>query len=215
MWQVIVASAVITTNAVGVTRVDVPAARERLTAALSCCSELAAAPVRPLPDPKKRVMLDETAPAFEFLDGGKSYFHTYELPTETRPYRVTVSSFTASWKGKVAAFLPVVMLLDAQRQPLEVSSPGEIVYLRASGWSDPPSFRVERTIPLNSPARYLVVKTTTGLMEEGRWAHVSTPGTMMSAGKVFVPLPGLEGDLNFIGSPVGSLKIRLTPLKAH
>jgi hypothetical protein len=149
----------------------------------------------------RRVAIDERSGVFDFAAHGRSFFRAFALPAEGGAYRLVVRSEPVGGR----AFIPIVTLLDADKQPIATS--GIAAVRRDDGSSIDPRKegprRLELLIGPASRARYAVIHTSQDLVEFSRQGFPL--GNVLSNPWVVPLVPG---------SPVGNLEISLLPVGA-
>lgn len=137
------------------------------------------------------VVIDNNSPAFNFSGTGLSYFAGFELPPSDSGRQLVVQSnfiHDANRSNIADLFLPVVMLLDQQKNRIFVTD-GQIGSSISQGMVPPGGASyVETRVDLKQypAARYLIVFTRPELFGNALMIDVIVPGSIIAAGRTMI-----------------------------
>lgn len=163
------------------------------------------------------VVIDNNSPAFDFSGTGLSYFAAFELPASASGRQLAVQSNfiqDANQSNIRDLFLPVVMLLDQQKNRIYVTD-GQIGSSISQGMvAAGGTSYVETHVDLRQypGARYLVVFTRPELFANPLMIDVMVPGSIIAAGRTMIQTPPVVYTDPLRASPTaprGALLIRL------
>jgi hypothetical protein len=193
-------------------------------AAQPCCSSFADLQYRDVAYPSEfSFSIDNQSPVFDFGATGKSRLAAFKLPEVSTPYHLVVRSYVFR-DGALggAVFFPLVTFLDGDKKPIYTSDAAHLKAI-ASGPIDEPlePDRVQFAAVIAPPspdrpqpvARYVVIHTSSDLIEYGGYASQIGPVRVAASSAVplVIPMPGPAGPAQTNGAPVGFLKLRLEP----
>lgn len=144
-----------------------------------------------------------TDPIFDFGNGNISYFKAFELPDPGGAYALRVDSaqfVVGCYPCRHAYFVPSIMLLDENRNPLPATIHGPVY------WGGRVTRHVWVDIAPDMKARYAIVYTTQEALAHGTTMKGS--GGVMPAGGIFIYVPAPTH--RFQGSPIGPVTIVTT-----
>jgi len=193
--------------------VDVKASLDAYYAAQPCCSSFDELNYREISYPADLdFSIDDRTSVFDFGRSGKSRFVAFKLPDVGTPYRLDLRSYFMNDGTNGAVFFPLVTFLDAAKKPIYTSDAVELRFVD-NLFSDEPfkPVRLRYVTEVSPRDRYIVIHTSSDLIESGR--VVSTPEPVRVAASTTVPLAvpmlGPAGQRHREGLPVGSFKLRL------
>ncbi|HXP74799.1 MAG TPA: hypothetical protein VN823_11690 [Stellaceae bacterium] len=160
--------------------------------------------------------IDEKSPVVDFGKDGKSYTAAFELPA-SGDYMLRMRSYSLhAGLLDAAVFFPVVVFLDADKNPLTTS--GAWTASRGGLFTDEPNASVlleySEWITPERNFRYIVIHTTPDLIARGGRAALPSPVQVAAASYHYVPLffpTGPAGPIELEGSAVGYLRIKIEP----
>lgn len=187
-------------------------------AAVACCSSLSQIPFGQLSSGlETSVVIDNGSPAFNFSGTGLSYFAAFELPNSASGRQLVVQSnfIQDANRSKIAdLFIPVVMLLDQQKNRIYVTD-GQIGSSVSQGMvSVGGTSYVEMRVDLRKypAARYFIVFTRPELFANPLMIDVNVPGSIIAAGRTMIQTEPVVYTDPLRASPTaprGALTIRL------
>jgi len=185
---------------------------------MPCCRGLTDIPVGQLSSGlETSVVIDNTSPAFNFSGTGLSYFAAFELPASSAGRQLVVQSNfiqDANQPNIRDMFLPVVMLLDQQKNRIYVTD-GQLGGSISRGMvSAGGATYVETRVDLRQypAARYFVVFTRPELFANPQMIDVEVPGSIIAAGRTMIQTEPVVYTDPLRASPVaprGALTIRV------
>ena len=174
------------------TQFSIADASSRYRAATACCRSLPEIPFGQLSSGlETSVVIDNNSPAFNFSGTGLSYFAAFELPASDSGRQLVVQSnfiHDANQSNIADLFIPVVMLLDQQKNRIYVTD-GQIGSSISQGMVSPSSTSyVETRVDLKQypAARYLIVFTRPDLFANPLMIDVTVPGSIIAAGRTMI-----------------------------
>lgn len=200
------------------TQFSIADASSRYQAAVACCGSLPEIRFGQLSSGLATpVLIDSTSPAFNFSGTGLSYFAAFELPASSAGRRLVVQSNfiqDANQSNIRDLFIPVVMLLDQQKNRIYVTD-GQIGSSVSQGMVSPSGTSyVETRVDLRQypAARYFVVFTRPELFGNPLMIDVTVPGSVIAAGRTMIQTEPVVYTDPLRASPLaprGALSIRL------
>lgn len=185
---------------------------------MACCRSLAEIGFGQLSSGlETSVVIDNGSPAFNFSGTGLSYFAAFELPGSASSRQLVVQSNfiqDANQSNIRDLFIPVVMLLDQQKNRIYVTD-GEIGSSVSQGMvSANGSSYVETRLDLRRypAARYFIVFTRPELFANPLMIDVTVPGSVIAAGRTMIqtePVIYTDPLRASPSAPRGALTIRL------
>ncbi len=174
---------------------EITAAIAQYRAAETCCHSLAEIRFGQLSSAlDTTVIINSQSPAYNFAGTSLSFFVAFELPRSAAAMTLRIQSRfiqDAANPNIRDIFIPVIMLLDQQKNPIHVSD-GQIgksvseAMVSAGGTP-----YVETTLDLRKfpAARYLIVFTRPELLGDPLMIEVMLPGSVIAAGRTMVQAP--------------------------
>lgn len=174
---------------------EITAAIAQYRAAETCCHSLAEIRFGQLSSaPDTAVIIDSRSQAYNFAGMSLSYFGAFELPRPAAAMTLRIQSQfiqDAASPNLRDIFVPVIMLLDQQKNPIHVTD-GQIgmsvseAMISAAGTP-----YVETRLDLRQfpAARYFIVFTRPELLGDLLMVEVTLPGSVIAAGRAMVQAP--------------------------
>lgn len=162
-------------------------------------------------------IIDNSSPAFNLSGAGLTYFAAFELPGSSAGQQLVVQSnfIQDADKSNIRdLFLPVVMLLDQQKNRIYVTD-GQIGSSISEGMvANNGTPYVETRVDLRQypAARYFIVFTRPELFANPLMIDLTVPGSIIAAGRTMIQTPPVIYTDPLRASPTaprGSLTIRL------
>ena len=179
-------------------------AQQQLQQATPCCSSFADFSYRSLLPWQPQQFTLGSASMVANLNGTKSYFIAFRLPTEVKlPYRVAVKSdLNGRWLHASYLFAPTVVLLDDGFQPLRSD---DISLCQHIGWSNDTTGAFGSFTVDNKQARYLLVYSS-AKQQSGKTYWEQSP-TSFSSNTAATLKMNSAGSFSIPHGPDGSLWI--------
>lgn len=173
--------------------------------ASSCCKSAAEFRYQKILPGMRKFKIDQNAPVFDF-EKGRSYFAAFEIPEDSSRHFRVKSYFNGMFIGQY--FDPVILVLDAQHQPLTIGSL-ELQFVDGNMFKDSNAHMLGE-FRVDSGAKYFVVLTTEfeGMAPVARTEPMGY-GYMIGS----VPVMGMASGLSIQleRSPTGTLRIESIP----
>ena len=221
--NILIAFLILTVPVFGGPKADVAFETQTLANAKSCCAGYAQLPFQALTQVIDVFQdLGAKEPAFDFGKDGLSYFRAYRITEQEKGKTLRIRSHIfSSGRKEVAFFFPVVTLLDAEKSPILVTGRSDMVFQQEADFSDWNTTTVHLNVTINlatyPAAEYLIVHTSHDYIGKVVTFTARSPDMMVSMGTLPIVVPGVEGDLPALGSPVApakSIKITVVGPKA-
>lgn len=188
----------------------------QLEAAPVCCAAVAEVDFQQVEDEANfEFAIDETSPAFAFPGPiGKTFVRGFELPPITRPTRLRVRSYLMA-NGpfqRHGYFMPLLTLLDADRNPIAATSPDMIRHVRQNlfeGPNEADTIEVNLILAADSKIRHVLIHTATPLLRAESRAQRASTTIPVQIGKSFIPMPVEGGLIAFEGTAKGRMRLSL------
>ena len=188
----------------------------QLEAAPVCCTALAEVAFQPVaPEANFEFSIDESSPAFVFPEPiGKMFVRGFELPPISAPTRLRVRSYLMS-NGpfeRDGYFMPLLTLLDADRNPIGTTSPDMIRYGRQNlfeGPNETGTFDVNLILGPDSKTRHVLIHTAAPLLRAEATARRASTTIPVQIGNNFIPMPVEGGISSFEGTAKGRIRLSL------
>jgi hypothetical protein len=170
---------------------EITAAIAQYRAAETCCHSLAEVRFGQLSSaPDIPVIIDSQSPAYNFAGMSLSYFGAFELPRSAAAMTLRIQSrFIQDGASPNIRdiFIPVIMLLDQQKNPIHVTD-GQIGKSVSEAMISIGTPYVETTLDLRQfpAARYFVVFTRPELLGDPVMIEVMLPGSVIAAGRAML-----------------------------
>lgn len=159
---------------------------------MACCANLAEIRFGQLSSGlETSVVIDNSSPAFDFSGTGLSYFAAFELPASDSGRQLVVQSnfINDANRSNIAdLFVPVVMLLDQQKNRIFVTDGGIGSSVSQGMVSAGGTSYVQTRVDLSqhAAARYLIVLTRPELFANPLTIEVNVPGSIIAAGRTMI-----------------------------
>jgi hypothetical protein len=174
---------------------EITAAMAQYRAAQTCCHNLAEVRFGQLSsEPGTTTTIDGHSPAYNFAGSNLSYFGAFELPSPGAAKTLLIRSRLiqdAASPNVPDVFVPSVMLLDQQKNPIHVTD-GQIGMSVSEGMAPGDGTRyVETGLDVGQfpTARYFIVFTRPELFGDLLMIQVMVRGSVIAAGRTMVQAP--------------------------
>ena len=166
--------------------------------AQTCCHSLAEIPFGQFPSPvDTSVIIDSRSPAYNFDQMNLSYFAAFELPRRTAAMTLRIQSRfiqDAASPNAHDVFIPAIMLLDQQKNPIYVTD-GQTDMPASKAMISAGTLYIESSLDLgrSSAARYLIVFTRPPVsFGDPLMIEVTVPGGVIAAGRLELQAPPVD-----------------------
>jgi len=176
-------------------------------AAQTCCHSLAEIPFGQLPSSvDTSVIVDSRSPAYSFDGTTLSYFAAFELPHRADAVTLRIQSrFIQDAAGPNIrdVFVPAIMLLDQQKNPIYVTD-GQTGMSVSGAMISAGTPYIESSLDLGRfpAARYLIVFAQPEPFGDSLMIDVTVPGGVIAAGRLEIQAPPVNYSESVRASPM-------------
>ena len=186
---------------------EIAAAMAQYRAAQTCCRSLAEVRFGQLSsEPGVTVTIDDRSQAYNFAGTGLSFFSAFELPNPGAATTLRVQSrfFQDAARPQLPVmFVPTIMLLDQQKNPIHVTD-GQIGRSVSEAMTSGGTTYIETSLDLGPfpTARYFIVLTRPELFGDPLMIQVMVGGSVIAAGRTMLQAPPVTYSDPVLASPI-------------